>query len=93
MGIKAFFSYTTKDSNKFQVSYVAEILTKYNEIDDVLYWKEDMRDGIIKYMKGNIDKCEIFILFFSENNLASEPVEVEWQAAFKLKKENHSAIY
>ncbi|MFX0142175.1 MAG: toll/interleukin-1 receptor domain-containing protein, partial [Candidatus Hodarchaeota archaeon] len=86
MGIIAFISYATKDTTKFQISRIADRLTEYPEIDDVLYWEEDLHDDIIKYMNDNIDKCNIFLLFCSENALASEPIETEWQTAFKLKK-------
>ena len=56
MGITTFISYATKDSRKFQVSRVANSLTEYPEVDDVLYWEEDMHDDIIKYMNDNINK-------------------------------------
>lgn len=79
--INVFVSYATKDSDEFKVSDIAETLTGYEKISDVLYWQEDMKDNIIKYMNDNLGKCDIMILFCSPNSLASEPVEKEWTAA------------
>ena len=81
-----FISYATKDSSKFQVPLIAERLIKYPEIENVLYWEKHMRDDIIKYMNDNVGKCNIVLLFCSPNSLKSEPVEMEWQAALKIKK-------
>jgi hypothetical protein len=81
-----FISYATKDSSKFRIPVIARKLIKYPEIEKVLYWEEHMRDDIIKYMNDNVGKCDIFLLFCSPNSLKSEPVEMEWQAALKIKK-------
>ena len=79
--IIVFISYTTKDSERFQIPIIAEKLMKYPGIKKVLYWEEHMRDDIIKYMNDNVGKCDILLLFCSPNSLKSEPVEMEWQAA------------
>jgi len=84
--IIVFISYATKDSNNFKVPFIAEKLSKYPEISEVLYWEEHMRDDIIKYMNDNVSKCDILLLFCSPNSSKSEPVEMEWQAALKIKK-------
>jgi len=84
--IIVFISYTTKDSERFQIPIIAEKLMKYPGIKKVLYWEEHMRDDIIKYMNDNVGKCDILLLFCSPNSLKSEPVEMEWQAALKIKK-------
>ena len=86
MGVLVFISYATKDSNKFHIFEIAAKLTDYPEIDDVLYWEEDMEDDIIDYMNENVGLCDIFILFCSHNALSSEPVKMEWQAALKIRK-------
>jgi len=86
MGILVFASYSTKDTELFHVSRIAESLTQYSEIDDVLYWEEDLYDDIFEYMNKNIKKCDIFILFCSENIEKSEPINMEWMTALKLKK-------
>lgn len=85
-GILVFVSYATKDADIFKVRKLAEILTKYERINDVLYWQEDMKDNIIKYMNDNLDKCDTMLLFCSPNALASGPVEKEWTAADMMGK-------
>lgn len=84
--ILVFISYATRDSDNFRIPFIAEKLNKYPEIKNVLYWEEHMRDDIIKYMNDNVGRCNIFLLFCSPNSLKSEPVEMEWQAALKIKK-------
>jgi len=76
-----FVSYSTKDADIYKIRDLAENLTKYEKINDVLYWQEDMKDNIIKYMNDNLGKCDVMLLFCSPNALASEPVEKEWTAA------------
>ncbi len=80
-GILVFVSYATKDAEIYKIRGLAELLTKHEKIFDVLYWQEDMKDNIIKYMNDNLDRCDIMILFCSPNALVSEPVEKEWTAA------------
>jgi len=79
--VLVFVSYATKDADIFKIRKVAEDLTKREKIADVLYWQEDMKDNIIKYMNDNLGKCDIMLLFCSPNALSSEPVEKEWTAA------------
>jgi len=76
-----FVSYATKDAHSFKINEVAEILTSFPEIKNVLYWQEDMQDNIFKFMNDNLGKCDIMLLFCSENALNSTPVEKEWTAA------------
>lgn len=76
-----FMSYATKDADLFKVKEIAEKLTKSPDIQDVLYWQEDMEDNIIEYMNDNLGKCHVFILFCSKNSLESVPVKKEWTAA------------
>jgi hypothetical protein len=79
--IIVFVSYATKDADIYKIRDLAKNLTKYEKINDVLYWQEDMKDNIIKYMNDNLGKCDVMLLFCSPNALASEPVEKEWTAA------------
>jgi hypothetical protein len=76
-----FVSYATKDAKLFKIREIAETLTSYNEIKDVLYWQEDMKDNIIEYMDRNLGKCDVMLLFCSPNALKSIPVKKEWTAA------------
>ncbi len=84
--ITVYVSYSTKDSNRYRIANIAEKLTKMPEIHDVLYWEEDMKDDIYRYMNDNIEKCDVMLLFCSQNALNSDPVTMEWQAALKIKK-------
>jgi hypothetical protein len=79
--IVVFVSYATKDAEVFKIREISESLSNREKIEDVLYWQEDMKDNIIKYMSDNLDRCDIMLLFCSPNALASEPVEKEWTAA------------
>ena len=81
-----FISYASKDSKIFQIPHMAKKLNEYPVIGNVLYWEQHMRDDIIKYMNDNVGKCDVLLLFCSPNSLKSEPVEMEWQAALKIKK-------
>ncbi|MFX1296463.1 MAG: TIR domain-containing protein [Promethearchaeota archaeon] len=81
-----FLSYATKDAELFKIREISENLTLYDEIENVLYWQNDMHDNIIKYMNDNLGKCDLMILFCSPNALNSEPVEKEWTAAESLSK-------
>jgi len=76
-----FASYATKDAHSFKISEIAEILKSFPEIKNVLYWQEHMHDNIFKFMNDNLGKCDIMLLFCSENALNSTPVEKEWTAA------------
>lgn len=76
-----FVSYATKDANSFKISEIATILRGFPEIKNVLYWQEHMQDNIFKFMNDNLGKCDIMLLFCSENALNSIPVEKEWTAA------------
>lgn len=85
-GIKIFISYATADSEHFQIPSITKELRKYPEIERILYWEEDLKDDIYDYMNTNIGTCDIFLLFCSPNALRSESVQMEWQAALKIKK-------
>ncbi len=81
-----FVSYATVDSGHFQISKISEKLKKYPRIGDILYWEEALKDDIYDYMNINLEKCDIFLIFCSDNSKSSEPVQMEWKAALKLKK-------
>lgn len=81
-----FLSYSTKDSDYFQIPIIAEHLKKYAEIEDVLFWERDSGENIVEYMEKALRKCNVFILFCTENSLQSKAVNDEWQAAFQMRK-------
>jgi hypothetical protein len=86
MGILVFASHSSKDTETFKVIDIAEELTKYNEIDNVLYWEEDSDDNIVEFMNDGVGKCDIFLLFCSKNANNSKPVKSEWTSAEILGK-------
>ena len=86
MGISVLISYSTKDSEVFQIPLVAEKLQDKLEIDNVFYWERDLNDDIFEYMNTNLKTCSVLLLFCSENSDVSEAVKLEWMAALKLKK-------
>ena len=85
-GIIGFFSYSMRDSELFNIKKIAESLTSYKKVDNILWCEEDTRDNFIKYMDENIGKCDVMILFCSPNALKSGFVEDEWMAAHAMKK-------
>ena len=85
-GILIFLSYSTKDENKYGIKRIAERLTAYKNIENAIYWEEDMEDNMYEYMDENIGKCDVFILFCSPEALKSEPIKKEWTAADSLDK-------
>jgi len=84
--VLVFISYATKDAELFKVKEIAKTLNTYGDIKEVLYWQEDMKDNIIKYMNDNLGRCNIMLLFCSPNALISKPVEKEWTAADSMGK-------
>ncbi|MFX1238660.1 MAG: toll/interleukin-1 receptor domain-containing protein [Promethearchaeota archaeon] len=86
MGTLIFVSYATKDAEWFKIKEIAQKLAERDEIDKVLYWQEDMKDDIFKYMNDNLEKCDLILLFCSQNALDSKAVEIEWQSALKIEK-------
>ena len=85
-GFLIFFSYATKDAELFQIPELAQELSKYDSIYDVLYWQVHSKDNFIKYMSDSIEMCDLMILYCSENARKSIPVEKEWTAADAMGK-------
>jgi len=81
-----FVSYATADSEFFEISNISEKLKKYPRIGNILYWEEALKDDIYDFMNNNLELCDIFLLFCSENSKNSEPVQMEWKTALKIKK-------
>lgn len=78
--------YATKDSDLLQIPKIAETLTNKPEIEDILYWEEDMKEDIYKYMNYNVGRCDMCVIFWAQNALSSKAVEMEWHSALKLEK-------
>jgi len=85
--LNIFLSYSTLDSDHFQLSRIVRRLELYPEINEVLYWEVDSKENIVKFMEETLKKTNVFVLFCTENSSRSNAVEDEWQAAFQLRKE------
>ncbi len=70
-------SYSTKDSEFFQIPELSERLKKYPRIDKVLFWEKDSGENIINYMERTLKTTNVFVLFCSENAAKSKSVEDE----------------
>ncbi|MFX0140355.1 MAG: toll/interleukin-1 receptor domain-containing protein, partial [Candidatus Hodarchaeota archaeon] len=81
-----FLSYSTIDTDYFQISRVVKSLEEYPEINKVMYWEADSTQNIVEYMDKMLEKCDVFVLFCSENSMKSVSVRDEWQAAFQRRK-------
>jgi len=83
---KLFLSYSTLDSDHFQIPRIVKELENFPEIERVLYWEADSARNIVEYMEETLKGSNIFVLFCSENSSRSSAVKDEWMAAFQLRK-------
>ncbi len=90
--LNIFLSYSTIDTDYFQISRVAKSLEEYPEINKVKYWEADSTQNIVEYMDKMLEKCDVFVLFCSENSMKSISVKDEWQAAFQRRKKGLVSI-
>ncbi|MFX0151921.1 MAG: TIR domain-containing protein, partial [Candidatus Hodarchaeota archaeon] len=81
-----FLSYSTLDSDYFQIHEIEKRLESYPEIEDVTFWEADSGENIVEFMEKTLRESNITILFCSENSINSEAVKGEWQAAYQIKK-------
>lgn len=58
---KVFLSYSTLDSDRFQIKNIAKILNDYFEIKETLFWEVDSGDNIVEYMEETLKKCNAFV--------------------------------
>ncbi len=84
-GILVYIIYATRDVDRFLIHSIAKQLKEYPEILDVLYWEENMDDDIYEYMDENLEHCDIFLMFCSQN-AQSKPIKLEWRNALKKGK-------
>ena len=91
-GFNIFLSYSTKDSEHFQIPEIVDRLKDYPKIDNVLYWEADSGEDIVKFMERSLRISKVFILFCSEKSMKSKAVEDEWESAFQLRKKGMMKI-
>ncbi len=84
--ISIFLSYSTLDSEYFQMEKIVNELEKYKEIEKVFFWESDSGENIVKFMDETLKRTNVFILFCTDNSMNSKAVNDEWQAAFQRRK-------
>ena len=89
---KVFLSYSSIDSDRFQIDKIAKYLEKFPEIKKVYYYTKDSGQNIVEYMEKTLTDCNIFALFCSERSKKSKAVEGEWQAAYQMTKKERLKI-
>ncbi len=87
-----FLSYSTLDSEYFNIPLIAERLEEFPEIDKVLFWEVDSGESVVDFMEETLRVSNIFMLFCTENSFNSEAVKGEWQAAYQLRKRGKMKI-
>jgi len=86
-GLSIFISYSSLDVDYFQIQKVRDVLLKYPSIGEILMYEENSSQNIVKYMNETLERCNVLILFCSENAKKSKSVEAEWSAAFQMQQE------
>jgi len=86
-GFNVFISYSTLDTDYFQISRLVNRLELYPKISKVLYWEADSKQNIVEFMEETLKITNVFVLLCSENSSNSKAVKDEWQSAFQLRKE------
>jgi len=81
-----FLSYSTKDSEYYELPKIVKGLECYPDIEKVLFWEADSTQNIVDFMEETLKSCNVFVLFCSENSVKSAAVKDEWQAAFQRRK-------
>ncbi len=84
--LKVFLSYSTLDSDRFQIVKIVKHLEKFPEIKKVYYYTKDSGQNIVEYMEKTLGVCNIFVLFCTKHSKKSKAVEGEWQSAYQLVK-------
>ncbi|MFX1572300.1 MAG: NosD domain-containing protein [Promethearchaeota archaeon] len=85
-GFNVFLSYSTLDTEYFNVKEIAKRLESFPEIDRVFFWEEDSGENIVTYMERTLAMTKAFVFFCTEHSVRSKAVEDEWQAAFQMRK-------
>jgi parallel beta-helix repeat protein len=84
--LNVFISYSTLDTDYFQVAKLVRRLELYPEINEVSFWEADSKQNIVEFMEETLNKTDVFLLFCSENASKSEAVRGEWQSAYQMVK-------
>lgn len=85
--ILVFISYSSKDTDRFNIKKIAESLVSDDKIKRVFYYEGESYNNFIKYMNDNLAKCHVVLVFCSPNAIESEMVEKEWTTAEVMRKQ------
>jgi len=61
--IHVFLSYSTLDTDHFEISRIVRRLGIYPEIRNVYFWEADSGENIVSYMEQTLKKTNVFVLF------------------------------
>jgi hypothetical protein len=87
--IEIFFSYSTADSERLQISQMASLLGKMPGIAVVHYyegWSGSSADNIIRFIEEGINRSRVIIAFFTPSYSASDNCKKERDTAEAINK-------
>lgn len=86
--MELFVSYAIEDIDLFDIPNIINDLEKYPAIEKVYFWNRDntSSQSIKEYMKEQIEKSDIFLIFCSELSMKSEAINFEITTAKNQKK-------
>ena len=85
--IKIILSYSTVDTEYFQIKQTGKFLEKHPEISKIIYWEVNGREYVKKFLEETLKLADVLVLFCSENSNRSEAMKAVWQTAFQLRDE------
>lgn len=85
--IKIVLSYSTVDTEYFQIKETGKLLEKHPRISKIIYWEGNGKEYVRKFIEETLKLANVLVLFCSENSNRSEAMKAVWQTAFKLRDE------
>ncbi|MFX1478491.1 MAG: toll/interleukin-1 receptor domain-containing protein [Promethearchaeota archaeon] len=79
-----FLCNSSRDTEAFKIKEVSTKLESYREIKEVVFWRADV--DFFDFIEKNLERCDVFVLFCSENALDSVAVKKDWTAADSMGK-------
>ncbi|MFW9993366.1 MAG: toll/interleukin-1 receptor domain-containing protein [Candidatus Odinarchaeota archaeon] len=85
-GLKIFFSYATKDSERYRITELARLLESKADIGRVYFWEQHATGSIIEYMDKRVEDSDTCVFFYSKHATKSKPVQMERDMAVYQNK-------
>ncbi|MHA1277323.1 MAG: roadblock/LC7 domain-containing protein [Candidatus Helarchaeota archaeon] len=85
-GLVLFLGYATMDIERFHIPEIAGTLEQKSEVEQVLYWQAGMPETLSDFTNEHVLKCDIYLLFCSQNSTQAELSGVDWEFAHRNKK-------